>query len=278
MSPPLSLRRNRLLAALANEDYTALVPSLEAVPLDPGATLIEAHGTIEHVYFPESGITSVIADTHVARIEIGMIGREGLVGLPAVLGTDRTPFGYVVQAPGKAQRIATPALRATIAERPAIVRLLSLYAVALSVQTAQTAYAHASFNTKARLARRILMTQDRADGETLLLTHEFLSNMLGARRPSITEAMQMLEGLGAIRATRGRIIVLDRDKLRDLAGDSYQVAEDEYERLMAEVQPGLNRPPSGDRASDFDHSHVRHFKLRARHIVARYRAVSRSRG
>jgi CRP-like cAMP-binding protein len=182
MFPPRPLRRNRLLAALANEDYAALVPSLEPVTLDPEATLIEAHGTIEHVYFPESGIASMIANTHEGRIEIGMIGREGLVGLPAVLGTDRTPFGYVVQGTGKAQRIATPALRAAIAERPAIGRLLSLYAVALSVQTAQTAYAHASFNMKARLARRILMTQDRVGGETLLLTHEFLSNMLGSRR------------------------------------------------------------------------------------------------
>jgi CRP-like cAMP-binding protein len=253
MSSPQPLRRNRLLAALADEDYAALVPSLVEVTLDPGATLIEAHGTIEHVYFPESGVASMIANAHEGRIEIGMIGREGLVGLPAVLGTNRTPFSYMAQGTGKAHRVATPALRAVVAERPAILRALSLYAVALSVQTAQTAYAHASFDLKARLARRILMTQDRVGGETLLLTHEFLSNMLGSRRPSITEAMQMLEGLGAIRATRGRIVVLDRDKLRDLAGDSYQVAEDEYERLMAEVQPGLTPSPTGDQVPDFDH-------------------------
>jgi CRP-like cAMP-binding protein len=253
MSPAQSLRRNRLLAALANEDYTALVPSLEPVTLDPGATLIEAHGTIEHVYFPESGIASVIANTREGRIEIGMIGREGLVGLPAVLGTDRTPFGYMVQGTGKAHRIATPALRAAIAERPTIFKPLGLYAVAMSVQTAQTAYAYASLDIKARLARRILMTQDRADGETLLLTHEFLSAMLGSRRPSVTTAMHMLEAVGAIRAKRGRITVRDRDKLRDLAGDSYQVAEDEYERLMAEIQPGLTPTPSGDQVSDSDH-------------------------
>ncbi|MGX9981764.1 Crp/Fnr family transcriptional regulator [Methylobacterium fujisawaense] len=253
MSSPQPLRLNRLLAALANEDYAALVSSLEPVTLNPGATLIEAHSTIEHVYFPESGIASMIANTHDGRIEIGMIGREGLVGLPAVLGTDRTPFSYMVQGTGKAHRIATLALRAVIAERPAILRALCLYAVAMSVQTAQTTYAYASFDIKARLARRILMTQDRADGETLLLTHEFLSTMLGSRRPSVTVAMQMLEGVGAIRAKRGRITVLDRDKLRDLAGDSYQVAEDEYERLMAEVQPGLTPTPSGNQVSDFDY-------------------------
>lgn len=221
MPPPQLLRRNRVLAAFANEDYAALVPSLKPVVLDPGATLIEAHSTIEHVHFPESGIVSVIANTHEGRIEIGMIGREGLVGLPGVLGADRTPFGYMVQSPGTAHRIATPALRAAIAGRPKIFRPLSLYAVAMSVQTAQTAYAYASFDIKARLARQILMTQDRTDGEMLLLTHESLSAMLGSRRPSVTTAMHMLESVGTIRTRRGRITVLDRDKLRDLAGDSY---------------------------------------------------------
>ena len=100
---------------------------------------------------------------------------------------------------------------------------------------AQTAYANATFNIEARLARWILMTQDRTEGDDLILTHDFLAIMLGVRRPGVTTATHALEGMGSIRARRGRITVRDREKLLELAGDAYQVAEDEYERLMAEV-------------------------------------------
>ena len=100
---------------------------------------------------------------------------------------------------------------------------------------AQTANANATFNIEARLARWILMVQDRVDRDELLLTHEFLSMMLGVRRPGVTSATHALEGMGSIRAKRGRITVRDREKLLELAGDAYQVAEDEYGRLVAEV-------------------------------------------
>lgn len=229
--------RNRLLGVMAHEDYAAIEPLLERVSLDLGAMLIEAHSPIQHIYFPESGIISVIAKARAGSIEVGLIGCEGLVGLPAILGTDRTPHAYLVQGSGEAFRIATLALRAAIADRPTIFRPLGLYAVAVNVQMAQTAYANASFNVEERLARWILMTQDRLKSEWLPLTHKFLSIMLGVRRPSVTTATHVLEGMNAIRARRGRITVLDREKLIDLAGDSYQVAENEYERLMAEIGP-----------------------------------------
>ena len=103
------------------------------------------------------------------------------------------------------------------------------------VQMGQTVYANATFNVEARLARWILMTQDRSDSNELQLTHEFLATMLGVRRPGVTTATHVLEGMGSIRNKRGRIEVLDREKLVELAGDAYQVAEDEYERLMAEL-------------------------------------------
>lgn len=229
--------RNRLLANLPPDDYAGLAERLAPVTLELQVVLIEAHEPILYVYFPESGIVSTVADTAEGRIEIGITGREGLVGLPVVLGADRTPHSCFVQGIGNALRIETQDLREAIRERPSIFRPLGLYAQALAVQVGQTIYANAAFNIEARLARWILMTHDRTETEELLLTHEFLSIMLGVRRPGVTSAMHMLEGSGSIQAKRGRIRVLDREKLLRLTGDSYGVAENEYERLMAQAGP-----------------------------------------
>lgn len=235
MAVSQSLVRNRLLAALPRADYALLSERLAPCALALSAVLIEAHRPIPQVYFPESGIVSALADTSEGRIEIGMIGRDGLVGLPVALGTDRSPHTYLVQAEGAALRMDARALREAVRERPSLLRPFGLYAQALIVQIAQTAYANAHFTLEARLARWVLMTQDRTGGDELGLTHEFLSTMLGVRRPGVTTAVHLLEGTGAIRAERGRVTVRDRAKLRALADDSYQVAEDEYERLMAEA-------------------------------------------
>jgi CRP-like cAMP-binding protein len=126
-------------------------------------------------------------------------------------------------------------LSAAIAQRPSIFRVLGLYTQFMLVQIAQTAYVNATFDIEVRLARWLLMMQDRAGTNELALTHDFLSAMLGVRRPGVTIATHVLEGTGAIRAKRGRIEVRDREKLLELAGDSYSSAEFEYERLMAQV-------------------------------------------
>ena len=228
-----SIVRNRLLSALAPDDFALLELKLERVPLVPGDTVIEAHRPILHVIFPESGIVSTIANTDEGKIEVGLIGREGSVGIPVLLCADQTPHTSIVQGIGEALRISTPDLRAAITARPTIFRPLALFTQAMIVQMAQTAYANATFDIQARLARWILMTQDRTGGDELLLTHEFLSAMLGVRRLGVTGATHVLEGTGLIRNRRGRIEVVSREKLLELAGDAYQVAEDEYERLMA---------------------------------------------
>ena len=227
--------RNRLLSALSPDDFALIQPKLEQMPLDLEAVLIEAHKPIQHVVFPETGIVSTIANTDEGSIEVGLVGREGFVGVPIILGTNKTPHTSLVQGAGKALRISPDDLRAAIQTRPSIFRPLGLYAQALLVQMAQTAYANATFNIEARLARWVLMTQDRTGGNELLLTHDFLATMLGVRRPGVTSATHALEGMGSIRAKRGRITVRNREMLLELAGDAYQVAEDEYERLMAEA-------------------------------------------
>ena len=220
---------------LAPDDFDHLAPKLERVPLPLKAIVLAARQPILHVLFPESGIVSTVANTDEGRIEIGITGREGFVGVPVALGVDSTPHTSLVQGEGEALRIGVVDLRAALLARPALFRPLGLYAHALMVQLAQTAYANATLTIEARLARWVLMTQDRTDGVDLMLTHEFLSVMLGVRRPGVTVATHALEAAGAIQTRRGRIIVRDRDLLKDIAGDAYQLAEDEYERAMVKA-------------------------------------------
>ena len=141
----------------------------------------------------------------------------------------------MVQADLLALRLPAPLLQAALNDSPALRGLLGRYVQSMIVQVGQTVYANTDLTIEARLARWILMTQDRLRKDELILTHEFLAMMLGVRRPGITTATHVLEGLGMIRARRGRIVVVDRDKLEDLAGEAYGPAEAEYERLIAEA-------------------------------------------
>lgn len=233
--PKQSNVRNRLLAALSPDDFARLAPSFETVSLPLRETLIVPGERITHAHFVEDGLVSLIADTAEGRIEIGLVGREGLVGVPLVLGTDRTPHIALVQAGLVALRIAARPLTAALDASPALRGVLGRYVQGLIVQVGQTVYANTDLTIEARLARWILMTHERLDSDELPLTHEFLSMMLGVRRPGVTTATHVLEGAGMIRARRGRIIVLDREKLEDMAGDAYGPAEAELERLLAEA-------------------------------------------
>ena len=234
--PQQSTFRNRLLAGLSPEDLDLLHPYLEPVSLELRQMVFEAGQIMDHVTFIERGITSVLADTSEGRFEVGMIGPEGMAGLPVVLGIDHTPHSYMVQAAGEGLRVPAQNLRAAMAESPAMRGRFMRYAHAFTVQVTHTAYANAGFDLEARLARWIVMTQDRLDEEELPLTHEFLSMMLGVRRAGVTTATHVLEGNGLIRAKRGVVTILDREKLEELADNAYGLPEAEYARLMAEGQ------------------------------------------
>src|SRR5215218_5305408 len=225
--------RNRLLSALNPDDFGLLRPHLEPVALDLRQWLIEAGEPIQHVTFPEHGIISILADTSEGRIEVGLIGPEGMAGLPVVLGIDRSPHGYLVQAAGEALRITAQDLRTALRHSPSLHARFLRYAHTLMVQIAETAYANAGFTIEARLARWILMTDDRLGRDELPLTHDFLSMMLGVRRPGVTTAVQNLEGNRLIRAKRGSITVLDRTGLEGVADSAYGASEAEYARVMA---------------------------------------------
>lgn len=235
MSPsPQHLVANRLLAGLRPDDYAALEPHLEVVPLKLRQVLSAPHQPIAHVYFPEAGIASITSHSRGSTIELGIIGREGMTGSAIVLGTDQGPFDCFMQVEGHGLRIGTPALKDVIRNHPGLDYRMRLYAQALSVQTAATAFANAEHTLEMRLARWLLMCHDRVDGYELHLTHEFLAMMLGVRRPGVTTTMHVLEGIGLIQASRGVITVRNRQGLEKFADDAYGMPEAEYARLMAE--------------------------------------------
>jgi CRP-like cAMP-binding protein len=225
--------RNRLLRAMSAEDFERLQPHLDPVELISGQILIPPDTRIERLYFLESGIASITAGGANGRVEIGMIGREGVVGVtPVLLGSDRIPYDHFVQMPGSALGIRAEAVSEAADESPVLRNLLLRYIVTEMIQTRQTAFINGTLEIEARLARWLLMCHDRADGDELPLKHEFLSMMLGVRRAGVTLAMQQLEGAGCIRAKRGRVTVVNRELLVEMADGGYGTPESEYARLI----------------------------------------------
>jgi CRP-like cAMP-binding protein len=234
MSHPLSsIIRNRLLRALSPDDLDRLQPFLEPATLNRPDVLVEPDTPIEHVYFVEQGICSVIAISQEnKRIAVSNVGREGMVGVSVVHGLDRSLHQTFVQVAGSALRMRAEDLREAIERSLTLRKLLTLYAHTVWIQTAHTALANGRFTTIKRLARWILMSHDRLDNDNVPLTHEYLALMLGVRRAGVTVGLQILEGEGMIKATRGLIRVLDRAKLEECAGGSYGMPEAEYRRII----------------------------------------------
>ena len=171
-----------------------------------------------------------------SRVEIGLFGRDGLVGTVLALGSNRVPHQTFMQVSGTGLRIEAEVLTRAIESSASLRLLLLRYTQTFLIQTAQTALANASAPAEERLARWLAMYHDRQDGDDLSVTHEFLSMMLGVRRPTVTVALQMLEGAGLVRAQRGRVRVLDRRGLILAAGPAYGPAEAEYERLIGPLR------------------------------------------
>lgn len=231
-APSQSSVRNSLLRALSPADFALLQDRLEPVKLAFRQVLFGPNQPMEHAHFPESGIASIISMTNDGRsLEVGLYGRDGTSGAPLLLGVDRTPHQHLIQVEGAGLRIAAADLMAATEQSPSLRALMLKYVQVFTLQTAFTALSNGGYNVEERLARWLLMCDDRSD-DGIHLTHEFLSIMLGVRRSSVTVALQTLEGAGIIRAERGRISVLNRARLLDAAGDSYGVPEAEYARLI----------------------------------------------
>jgi CRP-like cAMP-binding protein len=228
-----SLIRNRLLQQLQPEDMKRLEGLLQPVALNVNDVLITPNKPIEYAYFVEQGLCSVIAiSKDDQRIEVGDVGREGFSGTPIVLDVDSSPHLTFVQIAGSALRITSSDMREVIDRSPAFRNLLLRYVHTMIIQVGHTALSNGRAKIETRLARWILMCHDRLDGDEVPLTHQFLALMLGVRRSGVTTALHVLEGEHVIRATRGRVLVLDRARLIAFAADTYGVPEDEYERVV----------------------------------------------
>lgn len=225
--------RNRLLKAMTVTDFARLQPHLELVDLQSGQTLTNPNAPTENFHFMETGVASITSGGAGGRVEVGIIGREGVVGAtPVLLGADRVPYDHFIQVPGTGLRIEAQIVSAAVDESPSLRKLLLRYILTEMIQTRQTAFVNANYEIEARLARWLLMCHDRVDGDELLLKHEFLSMMLGVRRAGVSLAMQQLEGAGRIRAKRGRVTVLNRKLLEEMADGAYGMPEAEYVRLI----------------------------------------------
>jgi CRP-like cAMP-binding protein len=231
----VSSPKNLLLRELAADDYALLEPHLEPVTLPLKAPLFAPNEPIERVYFLEDGVASIVSDQDVGRpVEIGIHGREGMSGVPVVLGARSSPHASMIQVgDAPAQSIASERLIDACAASRALNQLLLRYAHTLNVQTALTAAANATYELPERCARWLLMCNDRLESDRIELTHEFLSMMLAVRRSGVTVTLRELQESGAIRASRGVITIADRSRLEEIAGDCYGPAEAEYQRLIA---------------------------------------------
>jgi CRP-like cAMP-binding protein len=225
--------RNNLLWRLPEASLQRIAPHLEKVQLPRWHQLSSPHQTMEHAYFFESGIASVVIRSPEGQCsEIGLIGRDGMYPASAILDVDADPFSVHMQIQGEALRIATPTLKAIMAEDREVHRLLACYIQTLAVQQAYTSLSNAVHQIGERLARWILMCHDRVDGMEISLTHEFMSMVLAVRRPSVTTALHVLEGKKLIYSERGVVSVRDRAGLVAFARDAYGESEREYERLI----------------------------------------------
>jgi CRP-like cAMP-binding protein len=225
--------RNGLLAALPPEDLARLRPSLHPVELPFDETLFPADGTIEAVLFPESGMVSLLATLEDGeQVEVGIVGREGLVGLPLIFGDDRSPVEARVQMEGTALRMDAAALRDGMGESAALRGVLLRYVLALHSQVTLTAGCNARHAIEQRLARWLLTAHDRADGDEFAMTHEFMAMMLGVRRPGVSLAAGLLQKAGLIQYARGRMAVTDRPGLEATSCECYHAARREFTRLL----------------------------------------------
>ncbi|HET9395694.1 MAG TPA: Crp/Fnr family transcriptional regulator [Nitrospiraceae bacterium] len=227
---------NALLRALSTDDRTLLQPHLEPVVLKFRAHLQRANRPVRDIYFPESGLASVVAigAGRRAQAEVAVLGWEGMTGIPVILGTDRSPCDIFMQIEGRGQRISSDNLRGCLDQSPTLLRCLLRFTQAFITQSAYTALANAKGKIDERLGRWLLMAHDRTEGDKLSLTHEFLALMLGIRRSGVTVALGNLERRATINMRRGSITVLDRAGLEAAANGLYGVPETELRRLFGQ--------------------------------------------
>jgi CRP-like cAMP-binding protein len=224
--------QNRLLAALTTADLESLLPHMTLTGLALGTVLYDSGSEMDDMYFPISGVVSllyVLADGH--STELAVVGNDGCVGIALVLGGQTTPSRAVVQIAGYAYRVRSSAILAEFRKGGRTARVLLRYIQALITQMVQTAVCNRHHTVEQQLCRWLLLSLDRVPSDTISMTQELISNMLGVRRSGVTEAARKLQAAGVIEYSRGQITVADRAKLAAHACECYAVVKKETDRL-----------------------------------------------
>jgi CRP-like cAMP-binding protein len=228
--------RNRILAALPREVLSRLLPYLKPEFLPRGRVLCDVDESLRHVYFVERGLVSMVAvfaDRTTA--EMATVGREGLVGIGNILGGEHALARYVVPMPALALAIEASQFRGALQENPDLRATCNAYAQAFLSEALQTAACNSVHMVEERCARWLLMSHDRSDDDTLALTQEYLADMLGVCRSTVTLAAGALQRAGLIRYRRGAITVLDRLGLEAASCECYRIIREQYERLLERI-------------------------------------------
>lgn len=225
---------NRLLEGLPADELERFVARSERVILAFGETLAEPHMPLSHVYFPTEGFVSLITNSDArSRLEVGLIGNEGMLGASLMLGIDESPIRALVQGGGTARCMEAGAFRRELAASPEMDRIVKRYLHVLIAQLAQTAACSRFHRLEARLARWLLMAHDRTYSDVLDITHEVLAFMLGVRRAGISVAASALQKRKLIHYRRGCLTILDREGLEAAACGCYLTDRETYARTMA---------------------------------------------
>lgn len=230
---PSAFKKNLILGALRDKEYEHFYPYLEPIALAQGTTLYGAGDTARHAYFLVSGMISLLAITEDGQaIEVGMVGNEGMVGLPIVLGFNIVPHLVVTQLPCTAVRIRTDRLKAEFNLGGQLHDLLLRYTETLITQLSQSASCNMFHTVRERLCRWLLIARDRVQSDTLCLTQEFMSQMIGTPRTSVTAIAGSLQREGLVNYRRGKIVILDRAGLESASCECYGIVKESISRYI----------------------------------------------
>lgn len=229
---------NHILEALPAEERARLFPHLQLVELPLGKVLYESGAALRHIYFPVDSIVSLLyVMRDGASAEIAVVGNEGAVGVSLFMGGETTPSRALVQSAGQAYRLSRGRLKDEFNRHGELLHVLLRYTQSLLTQMAQTAVCNRHHTLDQQLCRWLLLSLDRLNSNTLTMTQELIANMIGVRREGVTTAAGKLQKLGVIRYARGKITVIDRPKLEQLACECYAVVKQESDRLLERHLP-----------------------------------------
>jgi CRP-like cAMP-binding protein len=233
--PSSTQGKNRLLSALPGDVYQRLLPHLKSVSLPHGEVLYEAGGPVEYVYFPLNSLISLVTlMENGSTVEVGLVGNDGMSGISALMGEETSPERAIVQIADGGVRARLSVIKEEFRRGGALQDLLLRYMRAHLKQVAQTAACNATHTVEERLARWLLMCRERVDSEDLGLTQEFISEMIGTRRATVSTAASALQTEGLIQYHRGQIRIIDQQGLEEFACECYGTVKAESDRLLGQ--------------------------------------------